>query len=95
MQQHEHRKFKGVPELKQSKQKEQAVAFYAQHNVTGALETLLNTMYLEAPEDVYGYMVSNLLKCEFEDYYYIIIQLFAIVSIWHLWCETECMTTFA
>lgn len=56
MQQHEHRQCKGVPELKQSKQKEQAVAFYAQHNVTGALETLLNTMYLEAPEDVYGYM---------------------------------------
>ena len=81
MQQHEHRQFKGVPELKQSEQKEQAVAFYAQHNVTGALETLLNTMYLEAPEDVYGYMVSNLLKCEFEDYYYITIQLFAIVSI--------------
>ena len=41
-----------------NKLKEEAVAFYDQHNVTEALETLLNRMFLENPEDVYGYMVG-------------------------------------
>jgi len=48
----------GVPELKNRKLKEKAVAFYAQHNVPAAIEKLLNGMFLAAPSDVYGYMVS-------------------------------------
>lgn len=48
---------RGLPELRQRKQKEQAVAFYKQHNVTGALEKLLNSMFLDIPTDVFGYMV--------------------------------------
>ncbi len=50
----------GSPEVQRSKLKEEAVAFYAQHNVTDALETLLNRMFLEKPQDVYGYMVSSI-----------------------------------
>ena len=53
--------YRGVPD-KNAKQKEEAVAFYAQHNVTGALETLLNDMFLDNPEDVYGYMVSAIIS---------------------------------
>jgi len=48
----------GVPELKNRNLKEKAVAFYAQHNVPAAIEKLLNGMFLAAPSDVYGYMVS-------------------------------------
>ena len=47
----------GIPELRNGKLKEKALAFYAEHNVTGAIEKLLNEMYLAAPTDVYGYMV--------------------------------------
>lgn len=46
-------------ELKQRELKEKAVAFYAQHNVPAALEKLLNEMFVAAPQDVYGYMVSR------------------------------------
>ena len=47
----------GIPELRNKKLKERALAFYAEHNVTGAIEKLLNEMFLAAPTDVYGYMV--------------------------------------
>lgn len=47
----------GIPELKNRKLKEKAVAFYAQHNVPATIEKLLNGMFLAAPSDVYGYMV--------------------------------------
>ena len=47
----------GIPELKNRKLKEKAVAFYAQHNVPATIEKLLNGMFLAAPPDVYGYMV--------------------------------------
>lgn len=47
----------GIPELKNRKLKEKAVAFYAQHNVPTTIEKLLNGMFLAAPSDVYGYMV--------------------------------------
>ena len=49
---------RGLPELHQRKLKEQVVDFYTKHNVTGVLEKLLNTMYLDSPDDIYGYMVS-------------------------------------
>lgn len=45
-------------EVRHRKLKEKAVAFYKQHDVTGVLEKLLNTMFLDSPSDVYGYMVS-------------------------------------
>lgn len=54
---------RGFPEVKNRKLKEQAIAFYSQHNVTQTLEKLLNELFLVAPQDVYGYMVG----------YYIII----------------------
>lgn len=44
-----------------SSSKHDAVAFYAQNSVTEAVESLLNTMYVDKPEDVYGYMVTSLL----------------------------------
>ena len=47
-----------MPELSQRRLKEQVVSFYAQNNVMGSLEKLLNTMYLDKPADVHGYMVS-------------------------------------
>ena len=50
---------KMAAEVRNRKLKEQAVAFYKQHDVTGALERLLNTMFLDSPTDVYGYMVST------------------------------------
>ena len=37
---------------------EKAVAFYAEHNVPKTVEQLLNEMFVAAPKDVYGYMVS-------------------------------------
>ena len=37
---------------------EKAVAFYSKHNVTETVERLLNEMFVAAPTDVYGYMVS-------------------------------------
>lgn len=36
--------------------KEKAVEYYSQHDATGALEKLLNKMYIDSPEDMYGYM---------------------------------------
>ena len=47
------------PEMKNRQLKERAVAFYGQHKVTEALEKLLNELFLAAPSDVYGYMVSD------------------------------------
>ncbi len=58
--------FRSVPD-KNAKLKQEAVAFYAQHDVTGALETLLNRMFLDRPDDVYGYMVSALKKTTIND----------------------------
>ena len=58
-------RFRGFPGLKSRKIKEQAVAFYDEHNITGALETLLNKMFLDEPEDVYGYMVCKEVACTF------------------------------
>ena len=49
---------RGFPEIKNRELKERAVAFYAKHKVTDALEKLLNELFLEAPTDVYGYMVG-------------------------------------
>lgn len=46
-------------EHKQKELKEKAVAFYTQHNVPAVLEKLLNEMFVAAPQDVYGYMVSR------------------------------------
>jgi len=46
-------------EHKQKELKEKAVAFYTQYNVPAALEKLLNEMFVAAPQDVYGYMVSH------------------------------------
>lgn len=43
----------------QRKLKEQAKLFYSQHNVTPVLEKLLNKLFVENPDDVYGYMVSQ------------------------------------
>ena len=39
--------------------KEKAVSFYSQHDVTGSLEKLLNTMFIDSPSDIYGYMVGS------------------------------------
>ena len=39
--------------------KEKAVEYYSQHDATGALEKLLNKMYIDSPEDMYGYMVNS------------------------------------
>lgn len=50
---------RGFPEMKHRQLKERAVAFYAKHNVTDALEKLLNELFLAAPTDVYGYMVGR------------------------------------
>ena len=50
---------RGFPDMKNRRLKEQAVAFYSQHDVTGALERLLNEMFPAAPSDVYGYMVRS------------------------------------
>ncbi|XP_019848936.1 PREDICTED: enolase 4-like [Amphimedon queenslandica] len=36
--------------------REKAVEYYSQHDATGALEKLLNKMYIDSPEDMYGYM---------------------------------------
>lgn len=47
------------PELRHRQLKEQAIAFYSEHKVSESLETLLNEMFLSAPVDVYGYMVSE------------------------------------
>lgn len=44
----------------ESNDKDEAVAFYAQNNVTEALEALLNTMYGDKPVDIYGYMVRSI-----------------------------------
>ncbi len=49
---------KVFPELRHRQLKEQAMAFYTEHKVQDALEILLNEMFLYAPMDVYGYMVS-------------------------------------
>lgn len=49
---------RGFPEIKNRQLKERAVAFYAKHKVTDALEKLLNELFLAAPNDVYGYMVD-------------------------------------
>lgn len=40
--------------------KEEAIAFYTKHNVTEVLENLLNTMFLDSPQDIYGYMVGEI-----------------------------------
>ena len=48
---------RAFPEMKNRQLKERAVAFYAKHKVTDALEKLLNELFLAAPGDVYGYMV--------------------------------------
>ena len=50
---------RAFPEMKNRQLKERAVAFYAKHNVTDALEKLLNELFLAAPSDVYGYMVDK------------------------------------
>ena len=50
-------RYRGIPELKNRKLKEEAVSFYAQHNVRETLENLLNAMFPDKPGDVYGYMV--------------------------------------
>ena len=50
---------RGFPEMKNRQLKERAVAFYAKHKVTDALEKLLNELFLAAPNDVYGYMVDK------------------------------------
>ena len=47
------------PGLKHKELKEKAIAFYSEHKVQDALETLLNEMFLSEPKDVYGYMVSH------------------------------------
>ena len=47
-----------TPETKQSTVKERAIEFYKDKNVPGALEKLLNVMFLDAPDDAYGYMVG-------------------------------------
>lgn len=49
---------KRFPEVRNRKLKEQAIVFFSQHNVTETLEKLLNELFLAAPNDVYGYMVS-------------------------------------
>lgn len=54
----EKQRYRGVPELKNRQLKEEAVSFYAQHNVRETLENLLNAMFPEKPGDVYGFMVS-------------------------------------
>ena len=53
----------GISDLNQSKLKQQAISFYSQHNVTDALEKLLNSMFMDEPEDVYGYMVGWVKYC--------------------------------
>lgn len=47
-----------LEEQKRRELSEKAVAFYTQHNVTKTVEKLLNEMFVAAPKDVYGYMVS-------------------------------------
>ncbi len=54
---------KVFPELRHRQLKEQAIAFYSEHKVQNALETLLNEMFLHAPVDVYGFMVSIVCAC--------------------------------
>lgn len=49
----------GSRDLKQRNLKEEAITFYTEHNVTGVLEKLLNTMFLDSPQDIYGYMVGG------------------------------------
>ena len=55
-------RYRNIPELKNRKTKEEAVSFYAQHNVRETLENLLNAMFPDKPEDIYGYMVSIIVK---------------------------------
>jgi hypothetical protein len=43
-------------ERSDTKLKERALEFYKEHNVTDALEKLLNVMFIDGPSDVYGYM---------------------------------------
>lgn len=49
---------RNFPEMKNKELKQRAVEFYARHKVTDALEKLLNQLFIAAPNDVYGYMVS-------------------------------------
>jgi hypothetical protein len=46
-------------ERSDTKLKERALEFYKEHNVTDALEKLLNVMFIDGPSDVYGYMVGR------------------------------------
>ena len=39
--------------------KQQAVAYFNSNQVPKQLEDLLNRMFTEKPEDIYGYMVSS------------------------------------
>lgn len=51
-------RFRSLPEMRQRKLKQQAVEFYKKHDVTGALEKVLNKLFPDDPSDVFGYMVS-------------------------------------
>lgn len=51
---------KGYPEVKMKKLKEKALAYYQENKVPESLEMLLNKMYLNEPDDVYGYMVYSM-----------------------------------
>ena len=51
--QEEKEKLKPTMEMKR-----RAVNYYNKNNVPKCLESLLNTMFLEEPEDIYGYMVK-------------------------------------
>ncbi len=44
--------------MKYKAEKVQAVLFYQQNKIPQTLEALLNKMYKEKPDDLYGYMVS-------------------------------------
>lgn len=38
--------------------KQRAVRYYKNNQVSEKLETLLNTMFVDDPQDIYGYMVN-------------------------------------
>ena len=50
------RPYKGKPTLAM---KQQAVKYYNEHGVPKCLEDLLNKMFLDNPDDIYGYMVRD------------------------------------
>ena len=65
---------RGGPELKNRKLKEQAIAFYNEHDVPAKLEHLLNQLFPSPPPDLYGYMVLAYSRASCANYLFVSTQ---------------------